>query len=197
MRTFMINLLGVIRYARPDRNPLRRRIDRVQTRLITALGVLFLILAPFAATTTAHVVGRAGVRAEHLQALTRHRADAVVLGASPSATASGFNGTTRVMWRDTTGAERTAAVPAGANDRAGTHRTIWIDRKGALTTHPRRHSQTVADTIMAALTVVIFLSLLHSVACTLIDRRLERRRLALWEQEWTTVAPRWTGRPRS
>src|SRR5690349_2793090 len=111
MRTFLINLLGVIRLVRPDRNPLRRRIDRVQTRLITALGVLFLILAPIAATTTAHVVGRAGVRAEHLQAQTHHRVEAVVLGGSSPTAGSGFSGTTRVMWRDVKGAERTAAVP--------------------------------------------------------------------------------------
>ena len=194
MRTFMINILRLIRYARPDHNPLRRPIDRVHARVITALGLLFLIAVPFAATTTAHVVARAGVRAEHQQAQTRHRTDATVLGASQNAQGSTFSGATRIMWHDTRGVARTAAVPAGGDERQGAHRTVWVDRSGHLTGHPRRHAQTIADSVMAALTVVVLLSLLHSVACTIVDRRLDRRRLALWEQEWTTVAPRWTGR---
>jgi hypothetical protein len=191
MRTFMINMLGLIRYARPDRNPLRRRVDRLHTRMITVIGVLFLVIAPFAATATAHVVARAGVRAEHLQAQTRHRVEATVLGASAGA---GFSGITRIGWHDAAGIARTGAVPAGGDDRPGAHRTVWLDRTGHLTAHPRRHAQTVADTVMAALTVVVLLSLLHSIACAVLDRRLDRKRLALWEREWSSVAPRWTGR---
>jgi hypothetical protein len=193
MRTFMINMLGLIRYTRPDRNPLRRRVDRMHTRMVTVLGVLFLVIAPFAATATAHVVARAGVRAEHLQAQTRHRVEATVLGAAATP-AEGFSGTTRIAWHDAAGGTRTAAVPAGGDDRPGTHRTVWLDRSGHLTAHPRRHAQTIADTVMATLTVVILLSLLHSIACAVVDRRLDRRRLALWEREWSSVAPRWTGR---
>ncbi len=194
MRTFMINLTRVIRYARPDRNPLRRPIDRLHARLITVLGLVMLLVAPFAATMVAHIVARSGVRAEHQQALTRHRADATVIGVSPATSDTGYGGSTRISWHDASGTARIAAVPAGGTDRLGAHRSIWIDRTGHLTTHPRRHSQTVADTVMAALTVVILITLLHSISCTVIDRRLDRKRLALWEQEWISVAPRWTGR---
>jgi hypothetical protein len=190
----LASLRGLVRHLQPDHNPLRRRIDRVQTRLIATLGVLFVIIAPIAATTTAHMVARAGVRAEHLQAQTRHRVDAVVLDTPSTASGSGFGGTTRVLWHDTAGTAHVSVAPSSGLDRHGVHRAIWIDQKGHLTTHPRRHSQTIADTVMAALTVVVLLCLLHSVACTLIDRRLERRRLAQWEREWSAVAPRWTGR---
>ncbi len=194
MRTFIVNLQRVIRYARPDHNPLRRPIDRLHARVITLLGALLLLIAPIAATAVAHAVARAGLRAEHQQALTRHRADATVVGVSSTAPEAAFAGTTRIAWHDASGAARIGAVPAGGEDRPGAHRTIWIDATGHLTTHPRKHSQTIADTVMAALTMVILVTLLHSIACTAVDRRLDRKRLALWEEEWISVSPRWTGR---
>ena len=89
----------------------------------------------------------------------------------------------------------TVAASSAGGERVGTHRSVWIDRDGRLTTHPRRHSQTVADSVMAALTALTLLGLLHTAARTLVDRRLERRRLDLWEREWAAVAPRWTGLP--
>jgi hypothetical protein len=193
VRTFLTNLLGLIRYARPDHNPLRRPIDRVHSRLLTALGVVFLLIVPFAATGTAHLVARGGLRAERVQAKTRHRVDATVLGPASAAPGADLGGATRIMWHDG-GTVRTSAVPSGSVERPGAHRTVWVDRAGHLTTQPRRHSQTVAASVVAALTVVVLLSLLHSIACTMVDRRLDRRRLAQWEREWSTVAPRWTGR---
>jgi hypothetical protein len=195
MRTFTIRMLGVIRYLRPDRNPLRRPVDRVHTCVITALGLLFLVVAPFAVAMAARLVDHAGLRAERLEAHTRHQADATVTGTPSAVSRTGFNDTTRIRWRDARGSAHTAVVPSAGNGRAGTHRTIWIDEAGRLTTHPRRHAQTVADTLMAALTTLSVLVLLHSATHTLTDRRLQRRRLDLWEREWTAVAPRWTGLP--
>jgi hypothetical protein len=190
----MTNLMDLIRCARPDHNPLRRPIDRVHSRLLTALGVIFLVMAPFAATGTAHLVARGGLRAERVQARTRHQVDATVLGPASATPGTDPGGTTRLRWYDAGGALRTSAVPSGGDDRPGAHRAIWVDRAGHLTTQPRRHSQTVAASVVAALTVVVLLSLLHSIACTMVDRRLDRRRLAQWEREWSAVAPRWTGR---
>jgi hypothetical protein len=192
VRTFMANLMGLFRCARPDHNPLRRPIDRVHSRLLTALGVIFLVIVPFAATGTAHLVARGGLRAERVQARTRHQVDATVLDLSPAAPGTG-PGTTHLRWQDAGGTPRTSVVPSG-DDRPGAHRRIWVDRAGHLTTRPRRHSQTVAASVVAALTVVVLLSLLHSIACTMVDRRLDRRRLAQWEREWSAVGPRWTGR---
>jgi hypothetical protein len=195
MRTFTIQLMGVVRYLRPDHNPLRRPIDRLHVRATLVLGVLFLILAPLAVIVTARLAGSAGVRAEHMQAHARHAVSAVVVDTTPNGTRGVLDETVRIAWRDTSGTARTAVVPTAGGERLGAHRTIWIDRAGRLTTHPRRHSQTVADSIMAALTAVTLLGLMHSAARTLIDHRLERRRLELWEREWAAVAPRWTGLP--
>jgi hypothetical protein len=195
MRTFTIQLMGVIRYLRPDHNPLRRPVDRTHVRTTIVLGVLLLVLAPLAMIMTARLAGSAGVRAERAQARARHLVSAVVLDTAPNGKRGVLDETVRIGWRDTAGAAHTALVPATGGDRAGAHRSVWIDRTGRLTAHPRRHSQTVADSVMAAVTAVTLLALLHSAARTLIERRLERRRLALWEREWAAVAPRWTGLP--
>ena len=195
MRTFTINLLGVIRYLRPDRNPLRRPVDRTHARLMIALGVLFLVLAPLAVIVTARVAGGTGVRAERLQARTRHKVVAVVIDASPTGSRGVLDQAVRIGWRDTAGIGHSAVVPTSGSEPLGTHRAIWIDRAGRLTSRPRKHSQTIADSIMAAVTALTLIGLLHSAARTLVDRRLERRRLELWEREWAAVAPRWTGLP--
>ncbi|MCW2859841.1 MAG: hypothetical protein JWP48_1549 [Actinoallomurus sp.] len=195
MRTFTIQLLGVVRYLRPDRNPLRRPIDRVHVRLVLVLGSLFLILAPLTVVVTARLAGNAGLRAERVQSRTRHRADAVVVDDSPNGSRGVLDETVRIGWRDPAGAAHTAVVPTVEGDTVGTHRSIWIDQPGRLTTRPRKHSQTIADSVMAALTAVTLLGLAHSAARTLIERRLDRRRLELWEREWVAVAPRWTGLP--
>jgi hypothetical protein len=195
MRTFMIQLLGVIRYLRPDRNPLRRPIDRAHVRLVLVLGSLFLILAPLTVVMTARLAGGAGLRAERVQAHTRHQADAVVIDDSPTGSRGVLDETVRIGWRDPAGASHTAIVPTSEGDTVGAHRSIWIDQSGRLTTRPRKHSQTIADSVMAALTAVTLLGLVHSAARTLIERRLDRRRLELWEREWAAVAPRWTGLP--
>jgi hypothetical protein len=195
MRTFTIQLLGVIRYLRPDRNPLRRPVDRIHVRLVLFLGLLFVVLAPLSVVVTARVAGNAGLRAEHVQAHTRHQVDAVVVDTSPSGSRGVLDDTVRIGWRDTAGTSHTAVVPTTGGETVGAHRSVWIDHKGRLTTHPRRHSQTVADSIMAALTAVTLLGLLFSATRTLVDRRLDRRRLELWEREWVAVAPRWTGLP--
>jgi hypothetical protein len=195
MRPFTIQLLGVIRYLRPDRNPLRRPIDRLHVRITLALGVLFLVLVPIVIMMTARVAGNAGVRAEHSQARARHLVTAVVVDPAPTGSRGVLDETVRIGWRDLAGKPHTAVVPTAGGERLGAHRSVWIDRSGRLTTHPRRHSQTVADSVMAALTAVTLLGLLHSASRTLVDRRLERRRLELWEREWLAVAPRWTGLP--
>jgi hypothetical protein len=195
MRTFTIQLLGVIRYLRPDRNPLRRTVDRAHVRLVLILGVLFLVLAPLTVVITAQIADGAGLRAEREQARARHKVDAVVLDTSSNGSRAVLDQTVRIGWRDTAGVSHTAVVPTSGGEPVGAHRSIWIDRDGKLTTHPRRHSQTVADTIMAALTALTALALLHSAARMLVDRRLDRRRMDLWEREWAAVAPRWTGLP--
>lgn len=195
MRALKIQVLGVIRYLRPDGNPLRRPLDRTHTRLVLGLVALFVITAAVLSTVTVRLVYGAGLSAEHRQAQARHRTDAVVVGTTAAASRDGLAKNTRLSWQDGTGHTRTGSVAQSQDDRVGAHRTVWIDRSGALAARPRTHVQTVTDTTLAALSALTTLLIVHFGGYVLVNRRLERRRLALWEGEWATVAPRWTGRP--
>ncbi|HZE34152.1 MAG TPA: hypothetical protein VE198_22300, partial [Actinoallomurus sp.] len=73
--------------------------------------------------------------------------------------------------------------------------TIWLDPANRPAPPPNPHLHTVVDTVAAAAASVVGLGLLLAVAYMLIERRLNRRRFAGWEQEWISIAPRWTGRP--
>jgi hypothetical protein len=54
-----------------DRNPLRRRIDRLEAAMITGLALLFLIIAPILATVAGHWAKAAGPRTERAEAAWR------------------------------------------------------------------------------------------------------------------------------
>lgn len=195
MHALKIQVLGVVRYLHPDDNPLRRPLDRTHTRLVLGLVTLFVITAAVLSMITVGLVYDAGLRTEHRQAHTRHRTEAVVADTSATASRNGLTRSTRITWRDGAGRTHSGNVAQSEDDRVGAHRTVWIDRSGALTAHPRTHPQTVTDTTLAVLSALTTLLIVHFGGYVLVNRRLERRRLALWEGEWATVAPRWTGRP--
>ena len=194
MRALKIQVLGCIRYLRPDRNPLRRPLDRAHSRLVAALAALFLITGVIASALMIHFVGGAGRWAEHHQARTRYQVDAVVTATGAAASRNGVEQETRLSWRDRTGRYHTGTVVPNNDDRVGAHRRIWIGRTGELTARPRTHAQTLTDTTLAVFATLTSLAILHAGVYTAVNRRFERRRMALWEEEWTATAARWTGR---
>jgi hypothetical protein len=194
MRALTIQVLGCIRYLRPDRNPLRRPLDRLHSRLVAALAVFFLITGVIAAALMIHFVGGAGLRAEHQQARTRYQVDALITGTGAAASRNGVEQETRLRWRDRAGTVHTGGVVPSGDDRAGGHRRVWISQAGELTARPRSHAQTLTDTTLAVFAALTSLAILHAGAYAAANRRLERRRMTLWEDAWAATAPRWTGR---
>jgi hypothetical protein len=195
VRHAKIQILGLIRYLRPDHNPLRRPLDRVHSRVVIAIIASFLVAGPLAAATVADVTYGVGVRAERRQADTRDQIYATVLSTSSVVSRSGADQTTQVRWRDATGNLRFGVASRRSGDRAGARRKIWLDQAGRATTRPRTRTQTVAEAALASFGSLGALCLLLAAAYALIDHRLDHRRFAVWEREWTTIAPRWTGRP--
>src|SRR5581483_11341711 len=73
----------------PDRNPVRRRVDRVEAAIVGALLAAFLAGAPFAAIAAGH----AGYRMGHQAASSErswHQVSAVLLASVPVAWGSRF-----------------------------------------------------------------------------------------------------------
>jgi hypothetical protein len=194
MRALTIQVLGFIRYLRPDRNPLRRPLDRLHSRLVAALATTFLITGVIASALMIYFVGGAGLRAELHQARTRHQVDAVVTATGAAASRNGVEQETRLRWSDGTGRFHTGGVVPAGDDRVGARRRVWIDQAGDLAARPRTHAQTLTDTTLAVFAALTSLAILHAGAYAAVNRRLERRRMALWEDAWAATAPRWTGR---
>jgi hypothetical protein len=197
VHSLKIKVLGVVRYLRPDDNPLRRPLDRAHARLIVGLTALFVLAGAIVVAVTVNLVDHAGLRAEKEQAHTHHSVEATVLRAMRPGDfpQPGTSEDTRIRWVDRHGGVHTGNVPPSEGDRVGGHRQVWTDRSGELAARPRTHHQTQTDTVLAALATLAVLGMLHAAAYSIALRRIDRRRLAMWEREWVTTAPRWTGRP--
>lgn len=182
---------GAVRVLWPDRNPLRRRLDRVEAALVAGLAIAFLVAAPVAAVTAGHLAY--GI-ASHSASAQRswHRVPAVLLA---SATVPGQFGTSvPARWTSPTGARRTGMVPVLASASAGSTIMVWIDAAGQLTDRPLQHSQVRAQAVMAAVLVPLALGWLLGCAGLLAHGALGRRRMAAWDDDWQATEPLWTRR---
>ena len=72
-----------------ERNPLRRRIDRVEGGLVAALIVVFLIATPLLTVVAGHCVYGAGLRQEHAAAAAWRQIPAPVQRGAAQETYSG------------------------------------------------------------------------------------------------------------
>src|SRR4051812_17486750 len=134
------------RNAGMDRNPLRRREDRIQSAAVILLAVLMLVAVPSAVMLVGSGVYHSGLRAELAERASRHQVTARVAD-SGSATGNSQVGP-QVSWKLPDGTQRTAPY-SGLPTWDGNPR-VWISRSGDLATPPRLHARTVAETVAAA-----------------------------------------------
>ncbi|GAA0340990.1 hypothetical protein NE235_36190 [Actinoallomurus spadix] len=183
---------GAVRYVCPDRNPLRRRIDRVRSALLLCALAASAFGGPLLAVAVGGATYDSGVGREQAQRLARHRATATVEGVIEAGAPGGSLAT--LQWRTPAGATRYATVSKAKGDRAGRRRQIWIDRSGALAGPPRTRVQTITTTGVVSVSTLTVAGIGLYGAYALTRRRLDRTGAALWEAEWRDVAPQWTGR---
>jgi hypothetical protein len=194
MKTWIARKLGL------DRNPLRRRTDRIAAGAAILLLAVFLIGAPFLSVAAAGWAARPGaaqLRAER----SRHQVPAILLQAAPNpaASADGVLGYSLVLARWTTpdGRARTGRIPVSTGLAAGRTVRLWVDAAGSPAGPPLNdrlvpaYEGTAAAAAAAALGIVLL--------CLAWAGRwvLDRRRLAGWEAAWAAVGPQWTRRFRS
>src|SRR5690349_9503987 len=72
-----------IRGRRPDRNPLRRTSDRVETAVLAALFLAFAAGGPFVALASGSAVHAIANRTQLAQQSSRYQVTAVLLGKAP------------------------------------------------------------------------------------------------------------------
>lgn len=175
----------------PDRNPLRRGLDRVEAVIVAGLAAALLAGAPVAAVTASHLAYNAASRTVSAQR-SWHQERAVLLA---SASVPGqFETTVRARWAGPAGERRTGIVPVLAGAMAGSTVMVWVNGSGQLTGLPLQRSQVVAQAVMAAMLAPMALGLLLGAVGLLVHGALGRRRLAAWGADWQAIEPQWTRR---
>jgi hypothetical protein len=183
----------LVRRLRPDRNPLRRTSDRVETYLLAGLFVVAAAGAPFAAEAAAHAAYTGALRTEQAQLATRHPVRAIL--AQPAGKSSAYTLSTEVpvqaSWTSVTGVKRAGPVLAEAGSPKGSALTIWTDAAGNLTSPPLQSSQVAGQGDVAALGAVVAVAALYLCETAIVRYVLNRRRMAAWDADWVVTAKAW------
>jgi len=183
-----------------DRNPLRRRVDKIETYVVLVLVALFTLAAPVAAWRTGQVAYRDGVRTERIEQAEWTRTEAILTGVgTPVRSHADSVRLVRVpaRWTAPDGTARTGYLSVAAGSRVGTRVPIWVDRSGRRVAAPQTHAGTVAKAAMLAGLVVLGIGGLLIGVAILLRRACDRRRLADWQSAWLRTEPLWTGRRRA
>ena len=178
----------------PDRNPLRRTVDRVEAALLAGLAVAFLAGVPLAAVAAWQIAYGYGTRAAHVQRAAWHQVPAIVLATAPAFGYAGDEPMVRARWTAPGGARRTGAVPASAGTRAGSTVRVWTDAAGWPTGPPLRAAQVKGQAALAAILAPVVLGEVLLLAGQLAQYLLGRWRLAAWDVEWRATGPQWSRR---
>src|SRR5215470_13823885 len=173
----------------PDRNPLRRACDRVETFLLAGLFAA----APFAAQAASHAAYAGAVRAQQAQLAARHPVPAVLTqGAGPSVSAYlGALIPVQATWTSVTGVRHAGQIMAAAGSAKGGTVIVWTDAAGNLTNPPLQPSQVSGQGYMAALGAVVGVGAVYLCASVIVRRVLNRRRMAAWAADWAVTARAW------
>jgi hypothetical protein len=186
-------LVRAARGARPDRNPLRRGTDRLETCLVAGLILAGAAGMPFAAQAASHASFDNAMHVRQEQLATRHPVQAVLT--EDASGAGGYSLTTAVpaeaTWTAADGAHRSGEVAAQSGALQGSIVTIWTDASGDPVTPPLRISE-IADQADAAMVGAITGVVAGcAVGALAIRQVLNRRRMAAWEADWLATAPTW------
>jgi hypothetical protein len=179
-----------------DRNPLRRRVDRVEAGTLAGLIMVFLIGAPVLVAGAGHWTRAAGMRALRTQA-TWSQVSATVPRPTPNQSAQTAGELDTVLlrgrWTAPDGQPRSGLIATSPGDVVGGTARIWVSRSGSPTGAPRERSELLGWTPIAEVGTALVLVLLFFLAVRLQRWLFERGRLACWHRAWRAQGPRWTG----
>src|SRR5262245_4217377 len=176
----------------PDRNPLRRRCDRAQAAIATALVAVFLAGAPLLAPAAGRWAHDSGPRTGHAPPARWHQVPAVLR----TATIQRYAPSPAMAWAEWTapgGVQRTGRVLAPAGFAAGAVVTVWVDAAGRLAGPPAQPARHDGRALADGLVAVLILAELLWGAGLAAHGVMDRRRLAAWDAEWRAIGPTWSG----
>jgi hypothetical protein len=184
-----------LRGLRPDRNPLRRGSDRVETAVLASLLIAFLAGAPFVAQACGTIAHDIAERNQVTQEAALRQVPAVLLKAAPtSSTWAGVDPLVPVRWTAPDGKVVTGQVPVPPGTAAGATAQIWTTKDGQLADPPLQDSQVAGQTGLAATLGVAAFAIALIVVGVVVRLALDKRRMAAWDADWLATGPRWTPR---
>lgn len=179
---------------RPDRNPLRRRTDRVEAYLLAGLFAAAAAGAPLAAEAAGGAAHAAALRVQHEQLASGFRVTAVLTqaaGSSVNGYTLSVDVPTRASWTSASGAHRAGEILALAGSGKSTRVPIWTDLDGDLVSPPITAAQVTGQGDAGAIGAVAVVLALFVTGTGATRYVLHRRRLAAWEADWLVTAPTW------
>ncbi|MCG5218931.1 Rv1733c family protein [Streptosporangium soli] len=180
-----------VRLYRLDRNPLRRRWDRIEAFVVAIVLVLSMAGVPFAVRLGLTVYEQ-GVTSERSGRWVSGR---LVSNAPAARWADPEGGLNTVKaparWPLADGGSGTGMVDVPEGSKAGSPVRIWLDASGKPVTKPPERATTVAKAVVAGSGVMLlgFGTLLLAYGAT--RCLLDRRRHTAWEEEWAAADRRW------
>jgi len=184
-----------LRGRHPDRNPLRRSTDRIETVILALLFAVFCAGAPFLAIAAADAAHTGSMREMSAQLATYHKTIAVLLDAPDDVDAYPVSiaPQAEARWTAPDGRTVTSLIAAPAADSAGSEVRIWTDQSGNLVSplFPAAVAPRETAAGIGAVTGLGGAVLLIGIAGRFL---LNRRRMTAWETGWLAIGPRWTSR---
>ena len=183
-----------------DSNPVRRVIDRTETWIRIGLLVFFLAGAPAFALGLSHWTAAIMTGEARAQAAREYLVPATLLTNAKQASSYPGTGSTytwaAALWTGHDGTRHAGPVSVRDGARKGSVIRVWTNAQGSLASPPLAHAQIVSRAVTVGLVAPAVLAFLLLTAAGLVHRLLDRRRMAAWETDWTTVEPQWTRRLR-
>lgn len=183
-----------VRGLRPDRNPLRRRTDRVESYLLAGMFVAAAAGAPLAAQAASHAAYDSARLVQQQQLSSRYQVEAVLTqraGAAVSGYTLSANVPAKATWTSVNGVHRSGEILARTGSAAGTMVTIWTDADGNLTSPPLASTQVTGQADAAGLGAVMGVIVVFVAGAGTTRYLFYRRRMAAWEADWLTTARTW------
>ena len=181
---------------RPDHNPLRRPVDRLESMLMLGLIALFLVATPLIALGVGRWAWDGAAATARTEQAAWHKVSAVVLQGVPAAKNDPYGAIylaqIPVRWTAENGTAHTGRVTAETGVRTGAHVTVWTGSDGQLTGPPLGRAQLAHQAAFAGLMSVLGFSLLLAVTALVTHQMLQRRRMAAWDAEWRATGPLWS-----
>ena len=193
-RNIRLTRLGrFVRGRRPDRNPLRRASDRVETAVLVVLVITFLAAAPFTALASGSWFLARARQAQLAEQTSSYQVPARVLTLDSQGAAFG-DPQAQARWTAHDGTVVTGDITVPLGTTAGSAQQLWTTADGQLTNPPLEDSQVTGQADFAEGFGVFTLAVVLTIAGLVIRWTLDKRRMAAWDTEWRAAGPHWTTR---